>query len=646
MSKCASISFLLLFTLSIYAQKDAIIDEPQIRRLPNDSTKVIALNRLASQLIYSDPVKAYTLLDQSVALAERLRFDNGLAMAFGAKATLLFYKMELDSAEIWIDRAFDIVGKKRDSSSRSQTAQLLGRYAAIFQQRQKYDSAVSKYLESVQIFTEIGDGNKAILAFYNLSGIYNFLGEYEKAIYYARETRRIALQSSEKEYLVRAYMSLAEAFINLKEYDSLFTNAERGLALATESKMSFAIAKFNEQLGIYFARNSKQYDSAIAHLEIALKTFNQIDTRYDIAIVLQNLGNVYLNLKDYGGAVDYATQGLELARELKLDQVMHLCLKDLVEAYEKIGNITESHRYLKEFVVVNDSLLVRNNRKVVGELEAKFQNQKKEVQLAVQEKIIREKNLLNYILAGAAITSVIIIFLLFRTYRQRQKLQQQRMNELETEKQLLATEAVLKGEEKERTRLAKDLHDGLGGMLSGIKYSFQNLKGNMVMTADNQVAFEKGILMLDSSIKEMRRVAHNMMPEALVKFGLDTALNDFCKDINQSKAINLSYQSIGLENKSLDQTLAITIYRVIQELVNNIIKHAEAKNGIVQLALIDQNITITVEDDGKGFDTVTLQKAKGIGWSNIESRVEFLKGILDIQSEAGKGTSIHIELKA
>ncbi|MFA6945960.1 MAG: sensor histidine kinase, partial [Pedobacter sp.] len=228
--------------------------------------------------------------------------------------------------------------------------------------------------------------------------------------------------------------------------------------------------------------------------------------------------------------------------------------------------------------------------------------------------------------------------------KHKQKLQQQRINELETEKQLTATEAVLKGEEQERTRIAKDLHDGLGGMLSGIKYSFNNMKGNLIMTPENHQAFERSMDMLDSSIKEMRRVAHNMMPEALVKFGLDTALKDFCNDINKSGALQVSYQSIGLEDATFEQTTAITIYRIVQELINNAMKHAAAKTAIVQVTKSDHQLTVTVEDDGRGFDTSIIKRTEGIGWTNIQNRIDFLKGKLDVNSEPGKGTSVLIEL--
>ncbi|MBI3137514.1 MAG: hypothetical protein HYZ15_02895 [Sphingobacteriales bacterium] len=170
------------------------------------------------------------------------------------------------------------------------------------------------------------------------------------------------------------------------------------------------------------------------------------------------------------------------------------------------------------------------------------------------------------------------------------------------------------------------------------------MKGNLIMTPENQQAFERSMDMLDSSIREMRRVAHNMMPEALVKFGLSTAIRDFCEEINRSGALQVTYQSIGMENVPVEQSTAIAIYRIVQELINNTMKHAAARTAIVQLGKTGEGINITVEDDGKGFDPVILKSDGGIGWSNIRSRVEYLKGKMDVQSAPGKGTSVHIEL--
>jgi signal transduction histidine kinase len=135
-----------------------------------------------------------------------------------------------------------------------------------------------------------------------------------------------------------------------------------------------------------------------------------------------------------------------------------------------------------------------------------------------------------------------------------------------------------------------------------------------------------------------------MMPEALVKFGLDTALRDFCNDIDKSGALAVKYQSLELENAVIDQTVSITIYRIVQELINNTIKHAGATSAMVQVTRTGDILAVTVEDDGKGFDTSILNRTKGIGWANIQNRVEFLKGKMDVHSGQDQGTSVHIEI--
>ena len=256
------------------------------------------------------------------------------------------------------------------------------------------------------------------------------------------------------------------------------------------------------------------------------------------------------------------------------------------------------------------------------------------------------------ILAGVTFTILVVGFLLIRGYRQKQlilnqenELHEHRIAELETEKHLSAIEAVLKGQDTERTRLARDLHDGLGGMLSGIKLSFTKLKETMPSRIDDQLLFDRGLDMLDGSISEMRRKAHNLMPETLLKFGLDTALRDYCDKITDTNSILVSYQSIGMEKLKTDETVLITIYRILQELINNIVKHASADNIYVQLAYHNNQLTISVEDDGKGFDIQTLKNSPGIGWSNIQNRVEYLKGTIDIQSERDKGTIVNIDLQ-
>ena len=246
---------------------------------------------------------------------------------------------------------------------------------------------------------------------------------------------------------------------------------------------------------------------------------------------------------------------------------------------------------------------------------------------------------------GGSVVVITIGLLTFQNRRQKQRSHRQHLQELEREKLLEATEAVLKGEEQERIRLARDIHDGLVGMLSGIKYSLHTIRDDTAATPHNRQVFDRSIDMLDSSIQEIRRVAHNMMPEALIRFGLNTALRDFCNDVTQSGTLKISYQSIGMEVVAIDQTTGIALYRIVQELIYNAVKHASATSAIVQITCSGNRLSLTVEDNGKGFDTSSLRNDHGLGWTNIGHRVEYLGGRCDITSRPGEGTSIHLELE-
>ena len=640
-----SILICFLLTMALQAQTNTISNEEKIvEYLKDDTSKINWLNKYSEKIQFANPDKAILIIEKTITLANKINYPFGLSVAYGLRAGLLYYEMKLDSCKLLLDKAYALVDNKNDKASKNQLANIINRYAAIYQRRQNYDSAVELYLAAAKIFKQTGDEQKIINSYYNLSGIYKYVGDTAQTFFYARETNKLAGISNDTVFLIRGLIALGEAYNFIKYYDSLLWVSQKGLQMANMQQMTFAQGIFNNFLGLYFTHKVNQYDSAILHYNKALQSFNVINIPFDKAMVLQNIGHAYLQKKDFINAIKFSKEATELSKSLQFDQVRNSSLMDLVHAEEKMGNIGESFKYLKQYVQVNDSIQQRNNQKKVYDLEAKYLAEKKELIMLDQQKTIKQKNELNYYLASGVVLLLIIGTLLYLNYRNKQKIQIQKITELETQQQLTATEAVLKGEEQERTRLAKDLHDGLGGMLSGIKYSFNTIKGNLIMTPANTQSFERSMDMLDSSIKEMRRVAHNMMPEALVKFGLDTALKDFCNEIQQSGALYISYQSLGLKNLTINQTIEITVYRIVQELVNNIMKHAAAKNAIVQVTKTNNKLAVTVEDDGHGFDINILDKVKGIGWRSIENRVEFLKGKLDVDSQTDKGTSVHIEI--
>jgi two-component system, NarL family, sensor kinase len=239
------------------------------------------------------------------------------------------------------------------------------------------------------------------------------------------------------------------------------------------------------------------------------------------------------------------------------------------------------------------------------------------------------------VLAGIIyLVFIAVLFIFIFQYRKRKIIH-------ESEKQIIAMNSIIQGQEAERSRMAKDLHDGLGSMLSGIKLNLSSMKSSMMAHENDAQLFNKSIVQLDKAITEMRSIAHNMMPEALLKFGLSEALQDYCDGINESNLVKIKFTSIGL-HKPLEKSIEIIFFRIVQELSNNAIKHAVAKNIFIQLNNHGLGVTLTIEDDGKGFDVTQI--TKGAGLQNVQSRIDYLKGSMEIHSKAGEGSTFIIEI--
>jgi signal transduction histidine kinase len=365
---------------------------------------------------------------------------------------------------------------------------------------------------------------------------------------------------------------------------------------------------------------------------------------------------VYLQLNKIDSAKYYLTEALDKAKEYKFMPKIRIILNDWCNYYSKNKQFDKAYEYRTWLNSFTDSLITIQNHNRILLYDARYQSDKKELhikQLEQEKKIqqlsLRQQSIFNYVLLGSLAALLVIAFLGWRYVRSKQKisqqtgqLQAQRIRELEQEKQLIAFDFLLKGQEEERSRLAKDLHDGLGGMLSGVKLSLSAMKGNVILSEENARLFTKALSQLDNSMREMRRVAHNMMPEALVKFGLQQAVQDYCDSLLGMQQFKISCHFHDLD-KRIEPTAEIIVYRIVQELLNNVVKHAGATEVLVQVMRHNNSLNITVEDNGKGFDLATLDQSKGAGLANVKSRVDYLKGQLDIRSEPGKGTSVHID---
>ncbi|WP_119078871.1 tetratricopeptide repeat-containing sensor histidine kinase [Chitinophaga alhagiae] len=629
----------------------------QIRKSPLDTAHVSQLKDLGYDLLETDSAVSRQLLEEALAKSLQVKENNTIAscyrllglwhhffsepdktlhnyylsMKYAAASKNLYlyggicynignvkyYLGEYDSCIYYYTKARDAFDDPRVLAAPAVTEKLLDRrksdlysnFSAVFNSLGNLPKA-EEYIDKAIAINKKYDSPAAAdaLAYYMQQKADNFheQGFIEKAL----RVRLAFLPQMEKgkgtrESVQNSYQNISKEYFLLQKIDSAKVFAHKSLQLAAGINSVSGTAHANKQLGV-ISMHQQHYDEAEKYMKIA-KPY-------------------YENSKD-------------ILEKRSFYEVMY-------QLNDKLGSYKDALAYAEKLIAVNDSVLVGEKAKQFAELEARYESQKKQSQIELQQEQIKQKNAVNYILIGGTAALAIIFLLGFRNYRQQQKLQQKIIEELETEKQLATAQSILKGEEQERTRLAKDLHDGLGGMLSGIKYSFQNMKENLILTPENAQAFERSIDMLDSSIKEMRRVAHNMMPEMLVRYGLDVALKEFCNEIDRSGAVKATYQSMGVGNMAVEQTVAVTVYRIIQELVHNAVKHANAQNLLVQVHASEQGkmLSVTVEDDGKGFDTALLQNVQGMGWSNIQNRVDFLKGKIDVHSAPLKGTSVLMEI--
>ena len=389
--------------------------------------------------------------------------------------------------------------------------------------------------------------------------------------------------------------------------------------------------------------NKQNFQKSIQGFNNAIKIAKKSNHFESMTIAYKGLAKNYLQSKKYEIAKKYVDSSLKISesnnmRFEKLDGLK--LLSDIAFANQDIKLAMD---YDKKSDQLKDSIDADNLKEITTKYEQKYESEKKDAQIKLQKSQIKQKNIFNYILLTGALFLTLILVLSYRNYNQRKKIQQQKIVELEKEKELLATQSLLKGQEEERTRLAKDLHDGLGGLLSGVKLQLGSMKTDVYLLSQQNInTFDRALLKLDESINEMRRVAHNMMPETLLKFGLKQAILDYCDTLSQNQKFTIHCELHNIE-KNLNATTEVILYRIIQELVNNAIKHSQATNILVQVLKDEKNkIFITIEDNGIGFFTKEINILESAGIRNIQSRINYLKGTLDIKSEIGKGTSIFI----
>jgi two-component system, NarL family, sensor kinase len=630
--------------------------EKKTNETTNDSVK--AYNFLKLSIFYkilNDTVKAKSYLNRGIALNKNYPMLVGAGYYYTALAQ--YGRIDHDYRERYFLKADSVLKNIKSKEAAKLLVLVWYNYGITHQTRGDEKAAMEAFTTKAAIYArECGDAfslgkiDKAIGIIYM-----NANDRRKAATYYQRAALYFEKPDDDNptrlEELVDTYITIAENYAYMEVPDTAKIFLDKAAPILAPNRTANLNLRYYFAAGTYYNK-VKDYANAIKYFNKGISLTNHPSAQFSINRLKLGKYNTYMHIKHYGNAVAVIEDLLKSPYLAEQDRPKYY--KELYSTYSLMHNSQKSLYWAKEYITLSDSLYESGIQKDILEMERKYNNaesQKKIIQLqADKDKAAlsaKSKGLLIWLLgiiSAFFLVSLIVGRLYFRNAQKLSKQKeinyQQQLQEAEQKQQIQISRALLQGEEKERKRLAGDLHDGLGGMLAGVKMNLSRLALNNI-SQNSAMDLTKVIDQLDNSVSELRRIARNMMPESLLQLGLEPSLSDLCQSLNNA-ALKVEFQSFGI-SKDLPSETQVTIYRIVQELLNNTTKHAQASNVLVQCSQNENLFFITVEDNGRGFITTQSSMNKGIGLTNITNRVDFLNGKLEINSQPGEGTTVNIE---
>lgn len=519
--------------------------------------------------------------------------------------------------------------------------------AYFFKATNQLDSASTYLVKSLKYFELDSTINieKRVLAYQGLANVYRASNNEIKQLKYLKLYLKEALKTENDFQIGTALNGLGVYYDNQNQPKKALTLFKKALKYKLRNNVYNAI---NQNIGSIYLNHLNNSDSSSYYNKRAI---NEHTTKRTLAYIHRDLSVIE---KRKGNFLNEKKELQTALKNIKLDPFPEFELelyKDLSENNKILKNYKVSLRYLEKYDSLKEIIKNQSQIEKVEEIEIKYQSEKKE-KLNLQLKIDKEKTN-NFLIASLLFIflSSIITVLIFKNSNKKRKVAEQQ-KELETQKNLTLLKeqeittinAMVDGQEKERKQIAEDLHDNLGSVLATLKLHFEKLKINCEKNLiDPEILFNKTENLIDEAYIKVRSIAHAKNSGVIANQGLLVAIKLMADKISSADNIKIEVIDFGL-NKRLKNSLEITVFRIIQELITNIIKHAEAKNATINISLYDKNLNIIIEDDGKGFNLKKGNLKKGMGINSIETRVAHLEGTFEIDSTLGKGSSIIINI--
>ncbi len=585
------------------------------------------------RFINADSARGYGLV--ALDLAKREKSEDLEAEALNNIGVTYEAQGSYDEALAYESQALALRKKLGDSSKIANTLNTLG---IIYDERGDYEKALSHYFDARKIYEGLHDESKIAMVMTNIGIVLRAQKEYEQVISYYRQAMAIYQKLGNKFGQAACHSNLGAVYLSLTRYDSAIYYS----LLASEEFEAQNVRQFLattlSNAAIAYAK-SEQTEKAKFYFAKAKKLHEEYNNKKELSFTLSQLARLEAKQGNKAEALAYGEQALNIATSIKaMEQIMQ-AHEALAESKAKAADFRGAYREHIEYSVAKDSLFQQQKSKQLLELQTKYETNKNKQAIALLDQENKLKAVAierNYFIIGGLASILALFALLVYVWRYRAKQQQKviaqqqklRMRELQIN-------SVIESQEQERKRFAADLHDGMGQLVSALQLTVLSIKN----TRDQ----EKTISLVENSEKllndiqsEIRNIAFNLMPPILMKEGLVPATKELIRRINQSAKLKSEVVVYEVADR-LPDLIEISLYRIIQELVSNITKHSNATYLTLSFTGYGEEVVLTIEDDGMGYDLTSFQNSKqSNGWRTIQTRMQLIKGQIEFDTIVGR----------
>ncbi len=585
-------------------------------------------------------------LKEALEVARRLNSDEKTKATTNQLSTHYYSNGQLDSAITYFEQLLSLKKAEQDAASQISDLGTLGR---LYQERGNYLNAQQHFIDALRLAENQRDTFFIMSLCANISGTYAAQQLYPSAKKYARRAMQLAAAKKVRQTEAQSLKTLAACLQQEDSTEAALRHYRAALAIYRQLNNPINAADVQIELSKLLYQRKDDYQAARGLINEAIAARQGAEDPIGLLTAQLVLGEIELRDGQPGRAVQLLRQCLADATAMDHQNARRRALGLLAEAYAQQGNYRHAFDYFRAYSSLNDSIASIEKSRAINELEVLYETEKKDKALIehkaeIEHKAnrIRRQNYQQALTLGALAVFGLLVGFLFYVNRKNRQLNQQKIEVLKKQQETQRLKAIIQGEEKERRRIARDLHDGLGALLATTKMRINALE-NDAPQIKQLPSYCKAEELIDEACRTIREISHNMVPTVLNQHGLEYALNDLCQSVAHAHNIRVDFLPFDL-NEDLDVTLKVSIYRMVQELLRNVIKHARATEVIVQLTMESEHITLIVEDDGRGFDPSRVNGHNGIGLENIRSRVEYLEGNMEIESNREEGSTFTIDL--